>query len=158
VKGWFSRLQLPVIVLRGYGSQTYFDAIARMVRRDPRPTTLVYAGDFDPSGEDIERDFRARVPGIQEIVKVAVTPDTVRDYDLPENPGKESDPRAAGFVERHGRLVQVEVEALAPDDLRDLFRAVVDLLVDLSTLDAVLARERVERSSLTSSWRTVWGL
>jgi hypothetical protein len=35
--------------------------------------------------------------------------------------GKATDSRAAAFKARHGRLVQVELEALAPDDLRQLF-------------------------------------
>jgi hypothetical protein len=37
----------------------------------------------------------------------------VERFHLSELPGKESDPRAEGFVDRHGRLAQVEFDALA---------------------------------------------
>jgi hypothetical protein len=36
---------------------TYFDDVSDMLDRDDRPTVLIYAGDFDPSGEDILRDL-----------------------------------------------------------------------------------------------------
>jgi hypothetical protein len=148
VSAWFDREGLPVVVLRGYASQSYLDDVADLIAADPRPTTLIYAGDFDPSGEDIVRDFRERVAGIDEFVKGAVTPEVIERFDLPERPGKETDSRAAGFRARHGRLVQVEVEALAPADLSALFRAAVDPLVDTSALDAVISKEEAERREL----------
>ena len=84
---------------------------------------LLYAGDHDPSGEDIDRDFIARTDCWDEVRRVALTAAQVEQYALPPQPGKETDSRAAGFVERHGRLVQVELDALPPDVLRDLFAA-----------------------------------
>jgi hypothetical protein len=46
--------------------------------------------------------------------RVALTPERVETYAC--RPRKRSDSRATGFEERHGRLVQVEVEALPPRD------------------------------------------
>ena len=56
-----------------------------------RPAILLYAGDFDPSGEDIDRDFQKRCPWFKEVVRVALSADQVREYSLPVNPGKVSD-------------------------------------------------------------------
>lgn len=148
VSGWFEAEGLPVVVLRGYGSQTYLDDVADLIADDPRPTVLVYAGDLDPSGEDIVRDLRERVPAVGEPIRVAVTLDTVADFGLPELPGKAKDPRAPAFIARHGRLFQVEVEALDPNDLEALFREAVAPFVDTTTLARVTAREAAERASL----------
>jgi len=54
--GWFSGLGVPVVVLRGYSSQSYTDRVRRLIDADGRPAHLIYAGDFDASGEDIAAD------------------------------------------------------------------------------------------------------
>ena len=69
-------------------------------------------------------------------------------YALPEHPGKASDSRAGQFIARHGRLVQVELDALPPDDLRQLFEAAIAPYWDVSAYDRVLAREAEDRRQL----------
>lgn len=137
----FSRYGFPVLVLRGYGSQSYMDEIAELVDGDDRPTVVLYAGGFDPSGEDIVRDLRERVPGIDHFTRVAVTPEVIDHFKLPPNLGKRTDSRAPGFVARHGRLMQVEVEALRPEQLLRLFEDALEPYVDKSALDAVIEQE-----------------
>ena len=81
---------------------------------------LLYAGDHDPSGEDILRDFTKHTRW-DHVERVALCAEQVREFNLPEHAGKRTDSRAAGFTRRHGRLVQVELEALDPDDLHTLY-------------------------------------
>jgi hypothetical protein len=118
---------------------------------DPRLDSLKIAGaalaigeigDFDPSGEDIDRDFTERTGCWDEVIRVALTAGQVRDYRLPVNPGKTTDSRAAGFIERHGSLMQVELDALDPDTLRSLFQEAISAYWDTSAYEAVLAREQ----------------
>ena len=111
---------------------------------------LLYAGDFDPSGEDIDRDFIERTDCWHKVVRVALTVDQVREHRLPVNPGKATDSRAAGFVDRHGELVQVELDALDPDTLRELFAAALDEYWDTSAYEAVLDREHAARGRLAA--------
>ena len=99
---WFGDLGVPVLALGGYGSQTYVDDVIADVRGHERPAVLLYAGDHDPSGEDIDRDFIARTDCWDEVRRVALTAAQVEQYALPPQPGKETDSRAAGFIERHG--------------------------------------------------------
>ena len=40
----------------GFGSQSYADVVRDRVTTDPRGAVLLVVGDFDCSGEDIERD------------------------------------------------------------------------------------------------------
>lgn len=104
---WYDDLGLPVIALRGYGSQTIADLVRRDARRAGRPDALLYAGDFDSSGEDIERDFVVRTNCWAHTERVALSVDQVAESHLPPQPGKTTDSRAAAFTAAHGRLVQV---------------------------------------------------
>ncbi len=109
---------------------------------------LVYAGDLDPSGEDIARDFYQRVAAFGEVVRVAVLPEQIASLGLSPMPGKSTDSRAAGFRTRHGQLVQVEVEAVHPVTLRGLYQEAVDGFWDVSAYAACKATEKREREIL----------
>jgi hypothetical protein len=153
LQSWFGGLGVPVLALGGYSSQTYVDDTRAHAEDQGRDAVLLYAGDFDPSGEDIDRDFIERTDCWDDVVRVALTAAQVREYGLPVNPGKASDSRAAGFISRHGELVQVELDALDPDVLRSLFQAAIDGYWDTSTFEAVLAREVDDRRRLREAAR-----
>jgi hypothetical protein len=153
LEAWFSDLGVPILALGGYSSQSYVDVVVRDADMSERPAVLLYAGDFDPSGEDIDRDFTSRCGCFDEVVRVALDRDQVEEYHLPPNPGKATDPRAVGFVARHGKLVQVELDALAPDLLHQLFADAVARFWDTSAFEAALASEAVGRRALTSAAR-----
>jgi hypothetical protein len=151
LSAWFGDFGLPILALGGYASQTYIDEIVADARETGRRTVLVYAGDFDASGEDIDRDLTGRCACFDEIIRVALSEAQVAEYGLPENAGKTTDTRARGFVERHGRLVQVELDALPPDVLRGLFSEAVGRFLDVSAFDAVVEREQAERAELAEA-------
>jgi hypothetical protein len=98
---WFEDLGIPIVLLRGFGSQSYCDDVAEMVRRDGRPAVLIYAGDFDASGVDILRDFLARCPVFDKVEHIAVTPTQIRPMGLLVNQGKGEDSRADRFRRLH---------------------------------------------------------
>ena len=56
--------------------------------------------------------------------------------------------RARKFVERHGRLVQVELDALPPELLRELYQEAIDDYWDESAFDVALRREREDAAAL----------
>ena len=88
------------------------------------------AGDFDCSGEDIERDWVARTGCWSRTERVLLTYDQVRAYGLPATEGKSGDPRWPTFARSYGfdpgRSVQWEVEALEPAEHQRLVLAAVD--------------------------------
>lgn len=145
---WFGRLGLPVLPLGGYASQTYVDDVVADVEDDAREAVLIYAGDFDPSGEDIDRDFEARSDCWDLVVRIALNADQVASYNLPPAMGKRTDSRSAAFEARHGQLVQVELDALPPDDLRRLYQNAIDGYWDTSRYEQVLAREAEGKAAL----------
>lgn len=148
LEAWFSDYGLRILSLGGYSSQTYVDKIAQDAEEDGRPAVLIYAGDWDPSGEDISRDFLERCPVFSDTVRVALNAEQVEEYHLPELPGKATDSRAAGFIERHGRLAQVELDALPPDTLRDLFAGELARHVDVSAFKEQIEQEERDRKIL----------
>jgi hypothetical protein len=151
LEAWFSHYGLRILAFGGYSSQTYVDEISRDVEKDGRPAVLIYAGDWDPSGEDIARDFLKRCPVFSDSVRVALNAKQVAHYKLPEAPGKTTDTRAAGFVKRHGRLAQVELDALPPDTLRELYAGALGEHTDMSAFEAQLRREKRDRKALALS-------
>lgn len=153
LRAWFGEFGLPVLALGGYSSQTYVDEIVCDVEVQDRPAVLIYAGDFDPSGEDIDRDFCARTGCFTEVVRVALTSTQVVGHHLPEQMGKSSDSRSAAFVARHGRLVQVELDALPPDVLHDLYAAAIERFWDESAFDTAVEREQRDREDLLGAER-----
>jgi len=147
LEAWFGHTGIPILALGGYSSQSYVDEV--IVSAQDRPAVLIYAGDFDPSGVDIDRDFCARTNCFDQVVRVALNAAQVLEYDLPPQLGKATDSRAASFVERHGELVQVELDALPPEVLRELYQEAVDRFWDLSAFEEVVQQESEERDILT---------
>lgn len=145
---WFGHYGVPVLALGGYSSQSYIGDAQRCTERYDRPAVLLYAGDFDPEGEDIDRDFIARTDCWAKVERIALTDEQVEHYDLPPQPGKATSSRAAGFVARHGRLVQVELDALPPDVIRQLFADAIAAWWDESTWLDQIERERADLEEL----------
>lgn len=133
-----------------------------------RPAVLVYAGDHDASGDDIFRDLVERTdPSAQlsddyttvtgsrlwkAVHRIALTKEQVEQYDLPENPGKDDDPRTDAFMDRHDydTNVQVELDALAPDVLRGLYQSAIDQYWDDDAYGTVIDRENDDLDELDS--------
>lgn len=80
--------------------------------------------------------------------RVALTAEQVEQYELPPIPGKTTDSRAASFRAAHGRLVQVEIEALDPLLLHRLFDSAVARWWSVTAHAEVLAAEEAERAEL----------
>lgn len=148
---WYGDLGIPVLSLGGYSSETYVAEVKADVSARRRPAVLLYAGDHDPSGEDIDRDFVKRTGCFDKVVRVALTAEQVVEYRLPPQPGKVGDSRAAAFVARHGELIQVELDALPPTTLRALYDAALADHWDLSAYEAVLDREADDLDRLGAS-------
>jgi hypothetical protein len=152
VESWFGDLGIPRVALRGYSSQTLVDdvvdqvtaEVARDVERDARPAVLIYCGDYDPSGVDIPRDFIARTGCFDHMVRVAVNADQISRLGLTEAPAKSGDARRRST----SVSVQVEVEAIPPDQLEVMLRAAIDDLWDPTAFQRSLDQERSDLDAL----------
>ncbi len=109
-------------------------------RPAPRPVRHSH-GRAQTSSYRRGRDFLKRTACFENVHRVALTPEPIAEYDMPEQMGKTSDSRAAGFIRRHGKLVQVELDALPPDVLRGLYREALEPYWDQDHHEEVVERE-----------------
>jgi hypothetical protein len=112
--------------------------------------TVLYFGDFDPSGEDMVRSLRYRLAELYcdpEIIKVALTLDDINTYNLPPDFTKTTDTRRAAFVAKNGDI-SVELDALPADVLRQQLINFVEEHIDLDALDETRQEEAGEKSRL----------
>jgi hypothetical protein len=103
---WFDDLGLAILPLGGWASQTFRERVPRQIRADQRPSTLLYAGDFDPAGVLIGDQFADRV-GFDHVIRVGLTIDQVAGLPLnPYPPGKEQQSLAPRFRAAYGRALR----------------------------------------------------
>src|SRR5207249_427636 len=117
---------------------------------DKEPVTVLYFGDFDPSGEDMVRSLRERLAFFDcepELVKCALTAEDVTRYNLPPDFTKTTDTRRAAFVAKYGD-VAVELDALPVDVLRARLIKEIEARMDLHALAKVRRLEAKEQARL----------
>lgn len=137
-------LHVPLMVNRGYSSTTAMKDAADRIKEYDKPTHILYLGDLDPSGEDMVRDIEERLYEFEcrdfDIVKIALNPDQVKKYNLPENPVKETDSRHKVFIEKFGEHCY-EVDAIPPEDLQDIVRDRIEHHMDLDAYEEIKEQE-----------------
>ncbi|MFE2554362.1 hypothetical protein ACFXGI_38525 [Streptomyces sp. NPDC059355] len=79
-------------MVRGFSSQSYADVLRHRVAHEQREAHLAVVGDFDCSGEDIERDWAERTGCWRSVTRVLLTYEQMRAYGLPATEGKRGDP------------------------------------------------------------------
>jgi 5S rRNA maturation endonuclease (ribonuclease M5) len=147
-----SECGLGLHVTRGFASITYLQEAAEEIERDGRPTHVYVLTDFDPSGvsiaEKVESELQARAPDSEiHVRRLAVNRDQIDAWNLPTRPTKTSDTRAKKFRQVHG-TESVELDAIPPDELRNLVRAAIDRHMDSWRLEQFRMVEREERQTL----------
>lgn len=138
--------QIRIVPTKGFSSITFlYNNIKRLkkIQKSGRSIFIRYYGDFDPSGENIEDNIKEklRIYGLSgfDFKRIAIDESHISKFRLPQKPDAitmdklNRDPRSASFKERHGRLVQVELDALqayAPDEFKTMIIESVDSLFD----------------------------
>jgi hypothetical protein len=137
---------------RGYSSWSSIKAAAD---RFDGGGTILYFGDFDPSGEDMVRALEESLANsdlpnggsFPDVVKCALTPTDIATYNLPPDFTKATDTRQAAFVEKYGD-VAVELDALPVAVLIDRIVQEVESRLDLEALEEVRKQESADRLRL----------
>jgi hypothetical protein len=135
---------------RGYDG---WDSIHNAAQRLSSSDTVLYFGDFDPSGEDMVRSLRDRLAFFERdpiVIKSALTSEDIERYRLPPDFAKATDSRRNAFVAVHGD-VSVELDALPGDALRERLINEVESRMDLIALAQLRQVEESERARLTAA-------
>jgi hypothetical protein len=107
---------------RGYPSLTYLHEAAQRLRKVDKPITILYFGDLDPRGKDIQRYLTETLQSFgvsANVQRIALTRQQVEAYSLPPAPTKKGDKMARKWIETQGDMVW-ELDALEPDLLMQL--------------------------------------
>lgn len=146
---------VTLMVNKGYSSTSaMYESSLRFRRHADKERVLFYLGDHDPSGEDMVRDIKDRMAcfGVRdlEVQKLALTMPQIEQYNPPPNPAKLTDPRAQGYIARHGDS-SWEVDALDPDTLAALIRGAFKDVIDQEAMDEVIAEEEEGKEALRAA-------
>lgn len=85
--------------------------------------------------------------GLFNVIPIGLTMDQIEEYNLPPNPTKLTDSRAAGYVRKFGKTCW-EVDALKPQILTDIVDHHIQEQINLETFRAALYRESEELEKL----------
>jgi hypothetical protein len=141
-------------VMHGYGSTTALYGAARETCGAEKPLTILYVGDWDPSGlhmseVDLTRRLR-RYGGNVSVIRLALTePDTRTGLPWFQADTKRRDPRFRWFVDRYGSRCW-ELDALSPVILRERVAQAIQGRLDKTSWNRAAVVEAAERDSLTS--------
>ena len=148
-------------VMHGYGSATSVHGIAEETAQNERRLTILYVGDWDPSGMNMsEIDLPRRMDrygGNAKIARIALNDDDVSlGTDLPsfEIESKSKDPRYKWFLQNFGRRCW-ELDALSPVVLRDRIESEIVARLDRDAWNHAIEIEAAETESM-SSILTIW--
>ena len=140
---------VPLMVARGYASLSFLHSAAEYMDSLDVPVFVYHLGDFDPSGvnaaEKIEQTLRELAPNADiAFQRIAVTEEQICQWSLPTRPTKASDTRSKGFGE-----ISVELDAIAPGDLRDLVEGVINHHLPQHALKVLKVAEQSERDLIS---------
>jgi hypothetical protein len=144
------KLAVPLMVTRGFCSESIVQDLAYSARRSGRPKVILFLNDYDPSGSlmlnDILRRAKHYAPGaVFHTEQVALVPEQIEQFRLPTRPTKRDG-------NNHARRFQddrsVELDAVAPDDLRQILQRAIEAHIDPAQLAVIEAAEQSERGIL----------
>lgn len=146
---------LPYVSCKGYASVSLLYELGQWFKDnayvDRRYVKVLYFGDHDPSGLDMDRDLEERLRmfseeaemgGSVEVVRVALTMDQIREHRPPPNPAKLTDSRAKEYVRRFGSS-SWELDALEPKLLVSLLEDSIQSVIDLSGSEEIWAKSQM---------------
>ena len=153
------RWHVKFMANRGYSSASaMFSAAQRLARKvnDGRVAHVLYLGDHDPSGLDMDQDMEGRLHQYSgeildydtlEITRLALTMDQVEEHQPPPNPTKTADSRAESYIDQFGTECW-ELDALDPATLDALVEDAIEDRIDLDLFEARKGEEEEGRASI----------
>lgn len=148
-----SAWDVPLMIARGFASESFLWSTARTIRNVEKPTVVYQLGDHDPSGvaawEHVQKRLREFAPGTSiEFRRLAVTPEQIDSLSLPTRPTKQTDSRAKNFTGN-----SVEVDAIPTTILKDIVEKAIVSHIDENAYELTRYAEEQERAGLEAMAR-----
>lgn len=134
---------------RGYTSLSFAYNVGRMIKwmdeDDDLNVHIIYLGDHDPSGMDMDRDIGDRLSMFSRYTpftfeRIALTMEQIEEYDPPPDPAKLTDSRAPEYIYNYGHE-SWELDALQPGVLVSLVTEKIEEHIDQDIWDETMERE-----------------
>jgi hypothetical protein len=141
---------VPLMVSRGFTSDSYLYECAEAISNDDRPYFIYYIGDLDPSGLKIDQTIAKKLREFAEdsevhVERLAVRPEQVSQWGLVTGtPKRAKNAHAKDYP--HG--FTAEADAINPVALRQLVRDAIEQHIRPEQLNVLLVAERSERAIL----------
>lgn len=148
------RWDVPYLACKGSPSTSLMHDSALRIRqkeRDGRKATILYLGDHDPTGLDIDRDIQDRLRLFHcgaDVKRLALTMEQIEELNPPPSPVKETDSRAGGYIDTYGTSDCWELDALEPAALDELIDAEIQEHIDMDLRQERLDQEEDEKRIL----------
>ena len=147
-----SKYDVPLMVTRGFSSETFcYEAIAAR-GADDRTYYVYYLGDFDRAGQDAARSLEEKLQrfaddvGITVIFQtIAVTETQISEWTLPTRDPKRNSAADCKWPHEFA----CELDAIPPDDLRDVIEAAINLHLPQTQLEIFKVAEASEREIIS---------
>jgi hypothetical protein len=144
-----SEFDVPLMTARGFSSLSFTYGAAEQIKARSVPAYIYQLGDYDPSGEGasraLEQDLRELAPDEEiHFERLGVTPDQIREWDLPTRPTNMNDTRAKRF----GSSISCDLDAVEPDTLRGLVRDAIERHMPPRQFAILKAAEESERAHI----------
>lgn len=144
-----NRWDVPLMVCRGQASETFAHSAAEAWAQSPKRPVVLYVGDHDPHGLDIEESLQEKLrrfhyaPEHIEWTRIGITAEQVVSMDLPT-----TKPKLTNRKKPYPFDWAAEAEALPAVLLRELLDSAISRYVDHDQLEVLRAAEAAERQSL----------
>ena len=143
---------------KGYSSLSNLYEMGNRLKESHKDIILLYFGDHDPSGMDMDRDIFKRLKtfsGVSfEFERMALTMPQIEEHNPPPNPTKMTDTRAQGYIKQYGND-SWELDALEPETLESLLRNTIKKYQDSNLWEVAKEREsemKQKLETLADNW------
>ncbi len=141
------KYRVPLAVGRGYSSRTQILQIEQELV-STRENIILYLGDHDPTGIDIERSLEDRLYSEASdefsVTRVALTYEQARQYQLPPDPAKVQDARSPDYVRKYGNNAW-ELDAIvgiSPQRFQKMIEDAIKGYIDSDKWNRKVAQEK----------------
>jgi len=159
-----NKLDVHITACGGFNSTSnVWKTVKRLMNKQDqgKDITILYFGDFDPSGDCMDKVIRDRLQEFDlniELKRILLNLEHIQEYDLPVSyevltskadgivyDKLSADPRAKRFIDKHGKLMQVEIDALDPAVLVEYVENSILEYLNESAYNRALEQEEAAR-------------
>lgn len=145
-----ARWDVPLLIGRGFNSESFLWTVANDMRADDRPSHVYYFADYDKPGQDAMQHARDRLTDFGAdftLHQAALTAEQLERYNVTTRKSKHPS---------WGKIA-AELDALPAQTLRDICRNCIEQHIDEYRLEMTLRTEQLEREALHAAMAPLSG-